>query len=127
MKVLVCGGRDYSAEAATIWLERNAAKAVAEAVGAGSVRIRTIIHGCARGADEGAMRWGLAEQIEVLGFPANWKLHGRRAGPIRNQQMIEFGRPDVVIAFPGGRGTENMVRLAMAASIPVIRVPEGRS
>lgn len=127
MKVLVCGGRDYNADNAWTWLERNAAKAVAKAVGAESVWIKTVIHGCARGADEGAMRWGLAEQIEVLGFPANWKLHGRRAGPIRNRQMIEFGRPDVVIAFPGGRGTADMVRQAEAAGIPVIRVPEGRS
>lgn len=56
-----------------------------------------------------------------MAFPANWKKFGKAAGPLRNVKMIEEGKPDVVIAFPGGHGTANMVALAEASGIPVIR------
>jgi hypothetical protein len=56
-------------------------------------------------------------------FPANWKKHGRAAGPMRNQQMLDEGKPDLVIAFPGGSGTADMVRRAKAAGVPVETVP----
>ena len=50
-------------------------------------------------------------------FPADWKVRGRAAGHIRNQQMLDEGRPHLVVAFPGGRGTADMVRRARAAGI----------
>jgi hypothetical protein len=43
-----------------------------------------------------------------------------KAGPIRKQQMLDEGKPDLVVAFPGGRGTAHMVRIARAAGIEVI-------
>lgn len=42
------------------------------------------------------------------------------AGPIRNQQMLDDGKPDLVVAFPGGKGTADMVRRARVAGIPTI-------
>ena len=74
----------------------------------------------APGGDEGAAEWGKSEDLKVLAFPANWQKPGKAAGPIRNRQMIEQGKPDIVIAFPGGRGTANMVLQSMHAGIPVI-------
>jgi len=53
---------------------------------------------------------------------AKWSKHGRAAGPIRNQEMIDECKPDLVVAFPGGRGTADMVRRAKAAGIRVIEV-----
>jgi hypothetical protein len=38
----------------------------------------------------------------------------------RNQQMLDEGRPDLVVAFPGGAGTANMVKLARAIGCEVI-------
>jgi hypothetical protein len=55
-------------------------------------------------------------------FPADWDTHGRAAGPIRNQRMLDVGKPDFVIAFPGGHGTANMVRKAKAAGVQVLEV-----
>ena len=52
-------------------------------------------------------------------YPADWDTHGRGAGPIRNKQMLEEGKPDLVIAFPGGKGTANMIGQAKEAGIPV--------
>lgn len=45
--------------------------------------------------------------------------NGKAAGPIRNQRMLDEGKPDLVVAFPGGRGTADMVRRAKAAGVPV--------
>ena len=52
-------------------------------------------------------------------YPAQWDVYGRRAGPIRNQEMIDEGKPDGVVAFPGGKGTADMVRRAEAAGLKV--------
>jgi hypothetical protein len=58
----------------------------------------------------------------TLSFPANWKQYGKSAGYRRNTQMLEEGKPDIVIAFPGGRGTEMMCEIAETAGITVRRV-----
>ena len=49
-------------------------------------------------------------------------IHGAAAGPVRNGEMLSRGKPDVVIAFPGGRGTANMCEQAMTAGVRVVRV-----
>jgi hypothetical protein len=79
----------------------------------------TIIHGAAKGADLNAHVWAMHQGCKVEQYPANWKAHGRRAGYLRNKQMLEEGKPDLVIAFPGGKGTANMVKLAKEAGVPV--------
>lgn len=55
-------------------------------------------------------------------FPAKWKMYGRSAGAIRNAVMLSEFQPDIVVAFPGGRGTAHMVRIARAAGIDVIEI-----
>lgn len=55
--------------------------------------------------------------------PADWKTHGKRAGSIRNQKMIDDYHPQLVVAFPGGAGTADMVRRARAAGIEVREIP----
>lgn len=84
--------------------------------------IRRVIQGGANGADLLARRWSEYKGIECLTFHAKWSRHGPSAGPIRNQQMIDEGKPDLVVAFPGGRGTADMVRRARIAGIRVIEV-----
>jgi hypothetical protein len=61
--------------------------------------------------------------IAVKEYPADWQKHGKAAGPIRNRQMLEDGKPDLVIAFSGGRGTANMISQARAAGVKVL-IPE---
>ena len=112
MRVLICGGRscfDYAALAK--WLNIFSAE----------TPISVVIHGGAHGVDSMAGRWAAARKIEVLKFAANWQLHGRAAGPIRNTQMLDEGKPDIVIAFPGGRGTSNMILQSEADGIPVLQ------
>jgi hypothetical protein len=109
VKVLVCGGRDY-----TDW---GQFLAVMEALHA-QEPITTVIHGAYLGADELAERWARLRQIDFIGCPAKWGLLDRKAGPIRNTHMLEY-RPDLVVAFPGGKGTADMTNKARAAGIEV--------
>lgn len=110
-KVLVCGGRDYND---TEFLEGILDKLNEEH------NFTTLISGCASGADSMAGIWAILNKIAVEEFPAEWKKDGRAAGPIRNQRMLVEGKPDLVVAFPGGRGTADMVRRARDAGVQVI-------
>lgn len=84
--------------------------------------VRAIITGGAPGIDQFAVEWADLRGVPCMKFPAAWRRHGRMAGPIRNQWMIDLGRPDLVVAFPGGRGTWNMVDQALKAGIEVRKV-----
>src|SRR6186713_1671523 len=79
------------------------------------------IEGGAKGADFLARCWAKFEGYEFEEYPANWKEHGKKAGPIRNKQMLDEGKPDLVIAFlaPNSRGTKNMIEQAEKAGVPV--------
>lgn len=109
-RVLVCGGRKFA--------ERELAFAVLTQLHRDEP-IECIIHGDQTGADTIAKEWALERGIPHRPFPAEWRRYGNAAGPIRNRQMITRGKPDLVIAFPGGEGTADMVRQAMLAAIPV--------
>lgn len=114
MRILVCGGRDFLDEG-FCWQQLQSFHM------SGDGPITEIIHGGARGADSFAGRWGKGEHIKVRQFPADWKKHGKAAGPIRNQEMLGTN-PDAVLAFKGGKGTADMVRRAEAAGIRVERI-----
>lgn len=81
-----------------------------------------IATGAAPGADTLADTWARTQSIRVERYYALWRTHGDAAGPIRNQKMLDEERPDVVIAFPGGRGTADMMRRAKEAGVRTITV-----
>lgn len=113
MRVLVCGGRDFD--------ERKVVGRILAGLNS-ETPISLIISGGAPGADRIAESWANHNRIALAVFPANWRFDGRAAGPIRNQRMIDHGKPDLVVAFPGGRGTQDMIAKAKAASIKTIEV-----
>jgi hypothetical protein len=112
-RVVVFGGRAY-ADRETLFLVLDQHHARRE--------FSVLIEGEAPGADTLSREWAESRAVDVEPFPADWKKHGRAAGPIRNQQMIDQGRPDLGIAFPGGRGTADMTKRLRVAGIPVIEV-----
>ena len=59
-----------------------------------------------------AGRYARENDIPCRDFPAEWQRYGRSAGYRRNQRMLDERKPDLVVAFPGGRGTENMVKIS---------------
>lgn len=107
MRYLVCGGRDFNDKT----LFQKTMQELARVVGEPDI----IIHGCANGADSLASRWAEYHRIPELRCPADWKKWGKAAGSIRNKIMLDVGWPDVVVAFPGGRGTADMVAQARRA------------
>ena len=116
MRVLVCGGRHYS-DISRVWeilcgieFERGP--------------IQCLIHGNARGADTLARQWARTFQIYQWAFPAHWLEYGKAAGAIRNSQMLTEGKPDLVVAFPGGKGTADMVEKARMNGVEVMEIDQ---
>jgi len=115
MRVLVCGDRNWRDMVA---IERELKKLPQDTI---------IIHGAARGADTLAKfvaeKIGLKVINDGKGFPADWKRYGKGAGPIRNQQMLDEGKPDLVLAFHENinesRGTKDMVNRARGVGVKV--------
>lgn len=112
MRVLVCGGRDFN--------DSNLLYGTLSDIHR-RTPITMIIEGGASGADTLAHCWG-KDFSQVKTFKADWAKYGRSAGPIRNKQMLEEGKPNCVVAFPGGRGTAHMVTIAKEAGVQVIEV-----
>jgi hypothetical protein len=113
MKVLVCGGRAYN-DYGTVYV-------VLSSLEKDGNRVTEIIHGGASGADELAGKWAREMRVPEIVFHADWKSHARAAGPIRNSHMLAYG-PDLIVAFPGGRGTADMVSKAKRANVRLIEV-----
>jgi hypothetical protein len=108
MKILVCGGRNFKNKELMEDVLRQ-------------WDIREIVHGDARGADTLAGDYARSNGIIEKRYPADWRAYGRRAGYVRNTEMLNEG-PDLVVAFPGGKGTAMMVDIAKKANIGVYEV-----
>jgi hypothetical protein len=113
MRVLVCGGLDYTDRAKLfVELDRLHAEYVFE----------TVIAGGAGGVDALALEWAQAHGIATQVFNAKWGTLRHTAGQLRNARILAESRPDIVVAFPGGRRTANMVKQAKAAGVWVLTV-----
>ena len=122
MRVLVCGSRG--------WTDRQAVEDALCALlpSQGEKTTVVLIHGAARGADQVAadvarsLNTTMREaDFAIHAFPADWKKYGRYAGFVRNQQMLDEGKPDLVLAFWDGksRGTADMINRTRRAGVPV--------
>jgi hypothetical protein len=102
-RALVCGGRTYSDREFLFdkLTELHRASPI--------VFVAT---GGAWGADQLAQDWAQENRISFKAWLPRWHVHGLAAGPMRNQAMLDEGRPDLVVVFPGGRGTDDILRRA---------------
>lgn len=98
MKTIICGGRDYRMTEAD-HRRLNFLK--------DKLPITEVVSGAASGADREGEVWARLNGIPVKTFPAEWTRYGKSAGPRRNADMASYA--DACIAFPGGRGTADMV------------------
>lgn len=121
MRVIICGGRDFK--------DFDKGKAILDLLLGpytsykdGVFPTLTVIEGGAKGADTMADEWLSDNRYSRhIKRKADWEKHGRAAGAIRNREMLGDD-PDLIIAFPGGLGTENMIKQAKKAGVPVLRV-----
>ena len=123
--VLVCGGRNYNDKQKLYSVLDQMHDVGGEPY---HMEITEIVNGAATGADKLASDWARDRKkhngtsIRLYEYPADWSSHGNSAGPIRNQEMIDARKPEVVVAFPGGVGTHNMIVKAQQAGIPVVGI-----
>jgi len=128
MKILVCGGRDFEDKKLLYnTLDDLATKfnlwAPPDAYGNTLPLEMEIISGGAKGADTLAIDYAITNWCKFREYKPDYKKYGRKLAPLmRNQQMLDEGKPDKVVAFPGGSGTADMCRRAEKAGIEVIRV-----
>jgi hypothetical protein len=129
MRVLVCGGRNFR--------DRHWLNATLSAIHA-KTPITKVIQGGAGGADALAKEWARRSGVHCHQEDARWTdletppvlIRYRRdgtaynalAGPNRNAKMLKEQTPELVVAFPGGSGTADMMSQARAAGIEVREV-----
>lgn len=115
MRILVCGDRNWHNREI---IRNELIKFLPDASNT------IIIHGAARGADTIAGLIGAGLGMKVLAFPAEWHKYGRAAGPIRNQRLLDEGKPEMVLAFHNNihesKGTKDMVSRARKAGLKVV-------
>ena len=112
MKILVTGGRNYTNSTHVFTVLDKLHQ---------ETPISCVVHGAARGVDTLASRWASSRCVRISLHPADWTNNGRAAGFIRNQIMLLDEQPDLVVVFPGGRGTAHMQGLARAQGFKILK------
>lgn len=136
--ILVCGGRTF-AKMPSFYEPEDYDRLMARVVGERSFLFTemdkvvnmspdnmlgdpcVIVHGKADGADTCADDWAITNWKEVRGYPADWITHKKAAGYIRNAEMLAKEDPDLIVSFPGSKGTAMMVELARNQGYPIIK------
>ncbi|QJA42965.1 hypothetical protein [Phaeobacter phage MD18] len=106
MIALVTGGREYR--------DRRELYGVLDKLHA-ERSFKFLVHGGARGADRMAHKWAKERGVQPVAMEALWDTEGDPAGTNRNLRMYEFAKPELIIAFSGGRGTANMMKVGYDA------------
>ncbi len=114
MKILVCGGRDYSDQDKFI----SVIDKIVEKFGKDDIEF---ISGGADGADTMIIEYCQFHKIDYTVKFAKWNKYKKSAGPVRNKVMLDLN-PDLVIAFPGGNGTKNMIEISKKKNVKVYEV-----
>ncbi len=110
MKIIVAGGRsvvDYSI--------------VKNAIVESGLEISEIVSGKAKGVDAFGERFAEENNIPVVGFPAQWKLYGRAAGPKRNEEMAKYADACIVIWDGKSKGSKSMIKNAKKHNLVVFQ------
>lgn len=116
MRILICGDRN--------WKDREEIRRILKILLEEQPDF-ILIEGGARGADtiakEEAKVLGISDD-RILEFPAEWDKFGKSAGVIRNRQMLDEGKPDLVIGLHNdlskSKGTKDMITIAENVGIP---------
>lgn len=116
-KILVTGSRNW------LYDQANIIHCVLDACEEAYGRFH-LIHGGCKGVDAMSGSYAFCREMIVTCVPAQWGIHGIKAGPVRNQYMLDKGKPNLVIAFhdklASSKGTGHMVKISREANIPVI-------
>lgn len=109
MKLIIAGGRDYQFNVSD-YAKLNEIF--------GEHELTEVVSGGATGADKCGEIWANFIGLPIKRFPANWKSHGKAAGPLRNKEMAKYA--DALVTFSGGRGTANMIKQANEHGLKIL-------
>ncbi|NVZ99610.1 DUF2493 domain-containing protein [Pseudomonas gingeri] len=115
MRVLICAGRYY--------MNASMCRKVLEAYQQVR-RIEVLIHGGNQYLGSTLEDWARETGTHIVRYPSNWQLYGKQAERRRNQFMLLDSEPDLVLAFPGGNDTEELVAQARAIGIETLPIDD---
>lgn len=120
LRVLIFGSRDYC----------NAQRVLDELTALQDTEgVKVVIEGEAKGADTLGRLAAEQLNIPVVKFPANWKVYGRAAGSIRNQQQLDEGKPNYYLGFSShwetSKGSLDMLQRLTKAKVNGKVITEG--
>lgn len=126
MRVIVTGSRNWEGPWPewTVYTVLQRLKDLCDSLGESEL---VLVHGdCPTGADRLVDAWGRRrgnDGVQVEAYPANWRVYGKAAGPVRNTAMVDAGA-DMCIGFHrgGSTGTGDCVYKAREAQIPTFVV-----
>ena len=78
-----------------------------------------VLSGAALGADRLGERWAQMAQVPVEKYPAQWNIHGARAGKARNIKMAEKAEALIAIWNGVSPGTRHMIETAERMGLTV--------
>lgn len=109
-RVLCCGGRNFDNYNFVIIVLDRLREMFGDFV---------VIQGGAKGADDLCALWARSKGLPVITVEANWSFYQKAAGAIRNQWMLDFCLPTYAVAFPGGKGTSDMIEKCKSNGLTV--------
>lgn len=110
MRLLVCGGRHFD-DAVLVEAELTAFHA--------ATPISVVIHGGLPCIGMPVESWARRNKVHVVRYPANFSL-GKSGDSLRDAFMLGDSRADMLLIFPGGRRTAELLREAERKQVPVI-------
>lgn len=122
IRILITGSRDWPlTDITTVYTVMS--KTITDYVLQGETqKTITIVHGaCPKGVDAMADLFARSWGMNIERHPANWDLYGKKAGPIRNKEMVELG-VDICLAFVYNKssGASHAVELCRKKGVPLI-------
>lgn len=111
MKVCIAGSRAITDSAI-----------VDQAIADSGLAITEVVSGCCRGVDKLGEQWADRNGIRIVVFPADWKTHGPKAGPIRNRAMSMYTEALILIWTGESKGSASMLNFAIQRRLTIFEV-----
>lgn len=75
-------------------------------------KITEVVSGKAKGVDSIGEKWAIDNNIPIIEFPAHWTQFGKKAGPLRNQEMVEYADALIAVWNGASSGTKDVINRA---------------
>ena len=127
MNLLVAGSRDFQPvwENGTLksgWTQAQMSNTLSAALEALRESVSVVVHGAARGVDQMAGEWAIELGLAVDAHPADWNNLGKRAGYVRNAEMVKIADCAIFVWDGKSKGTRHSIRLVHDKGIPYVVV-----